>query len=221
MSLDVSHLAEYEQQYSIQTAEVTASIAKLQRAEASERPNIARDAKKLLAQVTELLEQMELAVRDLPAGSSERSKFEMRVRSYKQDKKQLDTELDRVVQRARESADRNELFAMEEGATVDAQEDQLIANTQRLERTGRKIQDAYRMVVETEEIGNDVLNNLSTQRESIGRSRDRLREADSDLGRSSRLLNIMIRRVIQNRLLVLGVAVFLMFVLLFVAYKAL
>ncbi|CAJ0932729.1 unnamed protein product, partial [Mesorhabditis belari] len=216
MSLNTSHLAEYEQQYSIQTAEVTAQIAAMQRAKPEERPNIVRDTKKMLAQVNDLLDQMELAVRDLPAGSGERSKFEMRVRSYKQDKRQLDGELDKAIQRAREEADRGELFSEE----ADAQEDQLIANTQRLERTSRKIQDAYRMVVETEEIGVEVLNNLSSQRETIGRSRDRMREADADLGRSSRLLNIMIRRVIQNRLLVLGVAVFLMFVLLFVVWKS-
>ena len=44
------------------------------------------------------------------------------------------------------------------------------------------------------QIGNEVLGNLAAQRETIGRSRDRLRGADAELNRSSKTLNVMIRR---------------------------
>jgi hypothetical protein len=64
------------------------------------------------------------------------------------------------------------------------------------------------MVVETEQvvyllyhndccclqIGAEVLSNLETQRETIGRARERLRETDADLGRSGKILSQMIRR---------------------------
>lgn len=88
------------------------------------------------------------------------------------------------------------------------------------------VRDVYEDVFEvlyTDEhfqIGTEVLGNLGSQRETLTRARERLREADADLGRSSRLLNQMLRRVIQNRLLLLITAVFLLFCLLFIVYKA-
>ncbi|KAK6738720.1 hypothetical protein RB195_020682 [Necator americanus] len=214
-------LAEFEQQYSLQTAEVTATIARLPSLPASDRPASVQSVQRVLSDVADLLEQMELAVRDLASGSAERSKYELRVRSYRNDKRLLDGELEKAVKRLRESADREELLAYDEAVEMDQQEEQLIANTERLERSSRKIQDAYRMAVETEQIGAEVLGNLSSQRETIGRARDRMREADVELGRSNRLLNTMIRRVIQNRLLLLVVAILLMFSLLFLVYKSL
>lgn len=54
------------------------------------------------------------------------------------------------------------------------QKQRLLDNSETLERTGRKLEDSYRVVVETEEIGNQVLKNLNDQRETIQRSRTRV-----------------------------------------------
>ncbi|KHN87741.1 Vesicle transport through interaction with t-SNAREs -like protein 1A [Toxocara canis] len=72
-----------------------------------------------------------------------------------------------------------------------------------------------------DKIGAEVLGDLSSQRETISRARDRLREADSDLNRSHKVLSQMIRRVIQNRLLLLVIAVLLLFSLVFIIYRSL
>ena len=56
-----------------------------------------------------------------------------------------------------------------------------------------------RLIVETEEIGSNVLNNLSQQRETIQRGRNRLRETNEELGRSGRLMNMMIMRSIRDK----------------------
>lgn len=52
----------------------------------------------------------------------------------------------------------------------------LLDNSETLERAGRKLNDGYRVIVETEEIGNQVLKNLAEQRETIQRSRNRVRK---------------------------------------------
>lgn len=80
--------------------------------------------------------------------SSDRAKYETSVRSFRMDRKSLDDEFRKVVTRLQREADRDELF---DENSFD-QEDQLIANTERLERTSRKIQDAYRITVETEDV---------------------------------------------------------------------
>lgn len=47
---------------------------------------------------------------------------------------------------------REELLSMDESVSMDQQEDQLIANTERLERSSRKLEGAYRIAIETEEV---------------------------------------------------------------------
>lgn len=65
-----------------------------------------------------------------------------------------------------------------------------------------------------------MLSNLASQRETIGRSRDRLRQSNADLGRANKTLSSMIRRAIQNRLLLLIVTFLLSFMFLYIVYKA-
>lgn len=87
------------------------------------------------------------------------------------------------------------------------QKRRLLDNSEKLERTGNHLQEGYRIAIETEEIGTHVLNNLSSQREQIQRTRNRLRETQADLGRSSRVMNSMIMRNIRDKfvLYIIGV----------------
>ncbi|KAH7725569.1 Protein MRPS-7 [Aphelenchoides avenae] len=186
----------------------------------SEQATGVNEIRRMLAEVEDLLEQMELSVRELDSTGPDRSKYDLRVRSYRSDKKQLDNELTKAINRLKEGSSRDELLGFDEGISLD-QQDQLIANTERLERTTRKIDDAYRITVETEQIGTEVLQNLGQQRETISRARERLREADADLSTSNKVVSVMIQRVIQNRMVLLVVAVVMMFSLLIVIYRAL
>lgn len=54
------------------------------------------------------------------------------------------------------------------------QKQRLLDNSERIERTGKKLEEGYRVVLETQEIGNQVLKNLGDQRETIQRSRARV-----------------------------------------------
>lgn len=54
------------------------------------------------------------------------------------------------------------------------QKQRLLDNSERLERSGRKLEEGYRVVIETQEIGNHVLQDLNEQRETIQRSRGRV-----------------------------------------------
>ncbi|VDN15896.1 unnamed protein product [Dibothriocephalus latus] len=50
----------------------------------------------------------------------------------------------------------------------------LLTNTQRVERTGRRLQEGLRTAYETEEIGGQILSDLDHQRDTLQRSRDRV-----------------------------------------------
>ncbi|KAI1726497.1 vesicle transport through interaction with t-SNAREs like protein 1A [Ditylenchus destructor] len=220
-STTVALLTQFEHQYSVNTAEITAKIGQLvTQLPVSERVAAINEIRKLLDDVEGLLEQMELSVWELDPSGPDRSKYDLRVKSYRNDKKQLDAELQKAITRLKNDSNRDELLNFDEGIGLD-QQDQLIENTERLDRTSRKIHDTYRVTVETEQIGSEVLGNLSQQREVLSRARDRMREADADLSRSNKVLSDMIRRVIQNRLVLLIVAVVMMCFLLVLIYKVL
>lgn len=209
----MSLLNQFEQQYSTLTAEVTAKIGRLSVLSQKERRDGIQTVEKLLTEVDDLLDQMELSVREIPSGP-DKSKYDLRVKSYRNDKSHLEKELKNAVSRLQtQGSNREELFAR--GATggelmSEDQSVQLLSNTETLERSTRKLQESYQICVETEQIGNEVLGNLETQRDTINRARDRLRETEEDIGQSSKVLSAMIRRVIQNRALLMIVLAFLL-----------
>uniref|UniRef100_A0A1I7YFK3 V-SNARE domain-containing protein n=1 Tax=Steinernema glaseri TaxID=37863 RepID=A0A1I7YFK3_9BILA len=115
----VSLLIQFEQQYSVNTADITAKIGRLQSVSRSEHMNGMREIQRLLADVSDLLEQMELSVHELPTGSQERTKYDTRVKSYRNDKRQLEIELQRVMERLRSHDDRSDLLSLDESINID------------------------------------------------------------------------------------------------------
>lgn len=117
------------------------------------------------------LEQMELEVRGM--NGTARDRLRGRVESHRAELKRLTQEF----QIARKPKDDAVEIAMEESWDNNVTEDQrkrLLDASDRIERTGRTLQNGYRMALETEEIGSQVLKDLHEQRETIQRSRGRV-----------------------------------------------
>jgi len=206
----------FEQQYSALTAEVTVKIGKVPNLHGGEKLCMISDVEHQIDEVKELLEQMDLEVHNL--STSEKPRYKGRVKSYQQDLANL--EKDFRKSRIALSAKAREQLIGEEGegydSAVEDQRQRLLDNSERLERSGKKLDVGYRVCVETEEIGNKVLEDLSTQRETITRARDRIHDMDSNLGKSSRVLSTITKRLLQNRLALffVGLVLFVTVVLL-------
>jgi vesicle transport through interaction with t-SNAREs protein 1 len=69
-SSSLSLLTQFEQQYSVQTAEITARIGALKALASGDRPVAIQTVQRMLADVHDLLEQMEMSVRDLDPSRS-------------------------------------------------------------------------------------------------------------------------------------------------------
>ncbi|XP_060624395.1 vesicle transport through interaction with t-SNAREs homolog 1A isoform X1 [Anolis sagrei] len=204
----------YEQDFSVLSAEITNRIGKVPKLLGDEKRQMVSNVEKQLEEARELLEQMELEVREIPPQS--RAMYSSRMRSYKQEMEKLEADFKRS-RIAYSDEVRNDLLGDDGNSSeiqlIKLREERahLLDNTERLERSSRRLEAGYQIAVETEQIGQDILENLSHDREKIQRARERLRETDANLGKSSRILTGMIRRVIQNRILVviLGIIVFL------------
>ncbi|XP_069095482.1 vesicle transport through interaction with t-SNAREs homolog 1A isoform X4 [Pleurodeles waltl] len=204
----------YEQDYSVLSAEITGRIARIPKLAADEKKQMVAQVEKQLEEAKELLEQMDLEVREIPAPS--RAMYGARMRSYKQELSKLEVDFKRS-RIAYSDEVRNELLG-DDGNSSESQRAHLLDNTERLERSSRRLEAGYQIAVETEQIGQDILENLNHDREKIQRARERLRETDTNLGKSSRILTGMLRRIIQNRVLIVILGIVLLFTIILAIY---
>ncbi|XP_012540604.1 vesicle transport through interaction with t-SNAREs homolog 1A [Monomorium pharaonis] len=204
----------YEQQYAVLTADITAKIGRIRIQSGGEKRAFVQDVDRQIEEAQELLEQMELEVRGMNGAA--RDRLRGRVESHRAELKRLTQEF-QTAKKPREDTE----ITVEESWDNNVTEDQrkrLLDASERIERSGRTLQNGYRMALETEEIGSQVLKELHEQRETIQRSRGRLRETDAELGRGSRLLSGMIFRSLQQRIILAGVALVLIIVAFIVIY---
>ncbi|KYN03515.1 PREDICTED: vesicle transport through interaction with t-SNAREs homolog 1A isoform X2 [Cyphomyrmex costatus] len=205
----------YEQQYAVLTADITAKIGRIRIQSGGEKRAFVQDVDRQIEEAQELLEQMELEVRGM--NGIARDRLRGRVESHRAELKRLTQEF----QTAKKPKEDITEITVEESWDNNVTEDQrkrLLDASERIERSGRTLQNGYRMALETEEIGSEVLKELHEQRETIQRSRGRLRETDAELGRGSRLLSGMIFRSLQQRIILAGVALVLIIVACIVIY---
>jgi len=160
---------------------------------------------------------MELEIRDL--NPTARTRYQTRIQSHKAELSRLENEFKKTkMQYAKQREELlGESFTPED---TDDQSQQLIDNTERLERGNRRLEAGYKIAIETEELGSSILTDLNHQRETLQKTRSRLRETDEDLGRSGRVLNRMIVRIIQNRLIILGLVLLILVVAIIGVYFA-
>ncbi|XP_037611322.1 vesicle transport through interaction with t-SNAREs homolog 1A isoform X3 [Sebastes umbrosus] len=187
----------YEQDFGTITAEVTNKIGRIPKLSGEEKTQLVLNVDKQLEEVRELLEQMDLEVREIPIQS--RAMYNSRLKSYKQEIEKLEKDFKRS-RIAYSDEVRNELLGDEasssENQLIKLREERahLLDNTEKLERSSRRLEAGYQIAVETEQVGQEILSNLHGDREKIQRARERLRETDANLGKSSRILTGMLRR---------------------------
>ena len=114
---------------------------------------------------------MELEVRGVSGAA--RDRLRGRVESHRAELKRLTQEFESAKKPKSEIVDLGLEESWDNGITEE-QRKRLLDASERIDRTGRTLQNGYRMVLETEEIGSQVLKDLHDQRETIQRSRGRV-----------------------------------------------
>ncbi len=105
-------------------------------------------------------------------------------------------------------------------ATSAAQRDRLLNATDKLKQTGQRIQEGKKTLLETEELGVSILQDLHKQRETIVRTRDTLHGADENIGKSRRILTAMGKRAMANKVMMGGIiGILAMMILLIIVVK--
>ncbi|CAO3569157.1 unnamed protein product [Mortierella alpina] len=182
-----------------------------------------RAADREIDEASEILQQMEIELLNLPLAS--RTRLQARLRGCKTELERLKQAIKRA-QSTRSTSDRDELLGrLNTGVDLDAasmdQRTRLLYGTDRLAQSSRRLQDSHKIALETEALAAGVLTDLRGQREQIIHSRNTLQEADSSIDKASRTLKGMARRMAANKLITAAVIVLLVLLILFIAYRRL
>jgi len=200
----------YEQDFAVLTADIVAKTNRIPNIHGEEKRNLIAEVELKFDDGQELLEQMDLEARAL-SDDGAKVRCGASLKSYKQEIQNLEKSFkkSKVGLTAQELA-RKELLGGEDSNNSEDQRSRLLDNSERLERSSRRLDEGYKLCIETEDIGQDILNNLHRDRETMTQTRDRLRGTNVDLHKSSRVLTGMMRRLIQNRILLVLVCLLML-----------
>ena len=191
-------IKDLEQGYSSTCAEITQLSGKLMKQATGneELEEINSKINTLFTDAQETLEQMELESHSLQGRNKE--KVTVRLDSYKAELKRLEQNYGLCKTEARQRSDRLELFTRsDEVGDKDIYQD--MESEQILDSSSRQLEDGRRLLAETEQIGGHVLEDLSSQRETLQKARGRLKDVEAGLGSSNSILTGMIFKARQNK----------------------
>jgi len=186
-----------------------------------------RRVEKELDEADEMISQMELEIRGMP--QSIRPRYAGRVKTSK-------TELNRWKATSKEvhqAATRDALLTRG-GAGVAAPNQypsddpygasdrtRLLAGTQSLEESTRRLENSQRVALETEDIGTGILRSLRVQREQIEHSSEVLGGAENNVDRASKTLKGMVRTMYKQRIITGAICAVLVIIIIFVIVRKL
>ncbi|XP_037515366.1 vesicle transport through interaction with t-SNAREs homolog 1A isoform X2 [Rhipicephalus sanguineus] len=206
----------FEQQYAALTADITSKSSRIPNLAQDEKAAMVTEVERHLEEANELLEQMELEVRTLSVAA--RPKYQNRVKSYQAELARLRKEFRARIAFCDELKSREELLSNDDNCVGDDQRQRLLDNTERMERSTKLLKGGYKLALETEKVGAAILSDLSAQRETITRAREKVKETDYDIGKSSHVLSGMMRRAMQNRAILYLVAALVLVTVVFGIY---
>ncbi|XP_022907305.1 vesicle transport through interaction with t-SNAREs homolog 1B [Onthophagus taurus] len=94
----------------------------------------------------------------------------------------------------------------------------VLEGTAILARTGDSLARTNQVAIETENIGTEVVSELSSQRETLLRAKNRLTHADEQLDSSRNILRKMSRNVLYNKLILVLIIIVEIGILITVCY---
>jgi vesicle transport through interaction with t-SNAREs protein 1 len=218
MSTDI--LRSYEQQFGILCAEITNKISRS--VNSSDKNGTVSSIDGLFQEARELIEQMELEIRDIAHKRTpeQKEKHLNITSSYKTELDKLELEFNKQIKNKKSNQSVNfEIELNENDAKEVVELNQLNEESQyTLHKMNKSLDNGYRMVLESEETGKNILSDLFSQRETVERARDRLREANTNLGKSSRVVGEMARRILQNKIILFGMCALIFLAVIFTLY---
>ncbi|CAH2044966.1 unnamed protein product [Thlaspi arvense] len=190
----------YERQYCELSANLSKKCTSASSLDGEQKKQKLSDIKSGVEDAETLIKKMNLEARSLPPNV--KSSLLVKLREYKSDLNNFKNEVKRITSGNLNAAARDELLeaGMADTRTTSAdQRTRLMMSTDRLGRTTDRVKDSRKTMLETEELGVSILEDLYGQRQSLLRAHETLHGVDDNVGKSKKILTAMTRRMNRNK----------------------
>lgn len=168
-----------------------------------------------------LVRKMDLEARSLQP--SLKAALLAKLREYKADLNNLKREVKKVSSANASHGSREDLLESGLADTHSVSADQrvrLAMSTERLDQSSDRIRESRRTILETEELGVSILQDLHQQRETLLHSHQKVHGIDDAIDKSKKVLTAMSRRMSRNKLIVGSIiGVLILAIILILYYK--
>ncbi|CAK9186059.1 unnamed protein product [Ilex paraguariensis] len=172
-----------------------------------------------LDEAESLLRKMDLEARSLQPNV--KAVLIAKLREYKSDLNNLKSEIKRIASTNLNQAARDELLesGMDDALTVSTnQRERLLMSTERLNKSNDRIRESRRTMLETEDLGVSLLQDLHQQRQSLLHADNTLHGVDNNMSRSKKIFTAMSRRMSRNKWIIGAVIVVLLAAIILILY---
>lgn len=177
----------YEREYCELSASISRNVTALESSSGGARKDLLTKTEKEIEEAGDLLQQMTLEAR--AAVKPVKDQLMNKLANYTKDHTKAKADFKRAslnTNAAGAAVAGGALFA---GEQTNAEQRQRMLNaTDRLKGQKDRVAEARRTVAETEEVGQGIISNLATQRDTIENAGGHLRETNTDISRSGRIL---------------------------------
>lgn len=209
----------YERQYCELSANISRRCSSASLLDGEERKQQISELKVALDEADGLIRKMDLDARTLQP--SVKAMLLAKLREYKSDLNNLKREVKRMSSPNANQASHEELL---EAGMADArmasanQKERMAFSTERLNDSSERINQSRRTMLETEELGVSILQDLHQQRQTLLHSHNKLHGVDDAIDKSKKILTTMSRRITRNKWIVGSIIGALVFAIIIVLY---
>ncbi|XP_076950507.1 vesicle transport v-SNARE 11-like [Bidens hawaiensis] len=209
----------YERQYCNLSAALSKKCTSAAFLDGEQKKQKLSEIKVELDETESLIRKMDLEARSLQPNL--KAVLLAKLREYKSDLNNLKSEVKRISSTNLNQAARDELLesGMADAAKISAdQKARLLMSTERLNKTSDRVRESRRTMLETEELGVSILQDLNQQRQSLLHAHGTLHGVDDSIGRSKKILTNMSRRMSRNKWIIGSIVAALVLAIILILY---
>ncbi|KAL3513142.1 hypothetical protein ACH5RR_025859 [Cinchona calisaya] len=216
----MSHVFEgYERQYCELSANLSKKCTSASLLAGEQKKQKILEVKAGLDDADALIRKMDLEARSLPPNV--KAILLAKLREYRTDLNNLKAEVKRILSINPNHAARDELL---ESGMVDAmmvaadQRGRLLMSTEKLNQSSDRIRESRKVMLETEDLGVSILQDLHQQRQSLLHAHNTLHGVDDNISRSKKILTNMSRRMSRNKWIIGSIIAVLVLAIILILY---
>ncbi|CAI9112055.1 OLC1v1012427C1 [Oldenlandia corymbosa var. corymbosa] len=209
----------YERQYCELSANLSKKCTAASMLDGEQRKQKLSEVKSGLDDADALIRKMDLEARSLPPSS--KSMLLTKLREYKTDLNNLKADVKRISSANLNQAARDDLLesGMADAMTVAAdQRGRLMMSTERLNQSSDRIRESRKVMLETEDLGVSILQDLHQQRQALLHAHNTLHGVDDNISRSKKILTNMSRRMSRNKWIIGSIIAVLVVAIILILY---